>query len=183
MTDQTMGSPTPAIVSEHRGWFIFLGVVMIIAGALAIMFPFVTTLAAKIFLGWLFIIGGVVQVVHAFSTKTWSEFAFDLVIGILYIIVGAWLAFLPFSGIITLTVLLAVLFIIEGVMEIGMGYRLRPKGGWVWLVVSGIIAIAAGILVLLGLPSTATWAIGLLVGINLIFSGFSYVFLASAAKA
>jgi uncharacterized membrane protein HdeD (DUF308 family) len=121
-----------AIVAEHRGWFTFLGIVLIVIGVVAIAFPLMTTIAAKIFLGWLFIIGGGVQVVHAFSTKTWSEFLFNLIIGALYIVIGAWLAFLPFSGIITLTVLLAVLFIIEGVMEIGMGYRLRPKGGWSW---------------------------------------------------
>jgi uncharacterized membrane protein HdeD (DUF308 family) len=170
-----------AIVAEHRGWFTFLGIVLIVIGVVAIAFPLMTTIAAKIFLGWLFIIGGGVQVVHAFSTKTWSEFLFNLIIGALYIVIGAWLAFLPFSGIITLTVLLAVLFIIEGVMEIGMGYRLRPKGGWAWLAISGIIAIAAGVLVLAGLPSTAAWAIGLLVGINLIFAGIALTMTAMAA--
>jgi uncharacterized membrane protein HdeD (DUF308 family) len=185
MADQMHESPSPmaAVASEHRGWFIFLGVVLIIIGFVAVAFPFVATIAAKTVIGWLFIIGGVIQIVHAFSTRKWSEFFFDLIIGVLYVIVGGWLAFFPFAGIFTLTILLAILFIIEGVIEIGMGFRIRPHSGWVWLLISGIIAILAGIFVIAGLPSTAVWAIGLLVGINLIFSGLSYIFLASAPKA
>jgi uncharacterized membrane protein HdeD (DUF308 family) len=185
MTNPSMSSPglMPAIIPEHRGWFTFLGIVLIIAGAAAIAFPFITTIAAKIFLGGLFLVGGVTQVIHAFSTQKWSEFLFDLLIGALYVLVGAWLAFLPLTAIITLTILLAALFVVEGVLEISMGFRTRPKEGWVWLVFSGTVAIAAGVLILSGLPGTATWAIGLLVGINMIFSGVSYVSLASTVKA
>jgi uncharacterized membrane protein HdeD (DUF308 family) len=78
---------------------------------------------------------------------------------------------------------LAALFIIEGALEIGMGFRIRPKQGWGWLLFSGIIAVAAGVLVFAGLPSTATWAIGLLVGVNLLASGLSFMLLAAAARA
>ena len=184
MTNQSMGSASaPAIVAEHRGWFTFLGIVLIIGGAAAIAFPLLATVAVKIFLGWILLITGVVQVVHAFYTQKWSEFFLELIIGLLYIVVGGWLAFFPFAGIITLTILLAALFVVEGVIEVGMGFRVRPKDGWVWLIISGIIAIAAGVLIFAGLPSTAAWAIGLLAGINMIFSGFSYVFLASAVRA
>jgi uncharacterized membrane protein HdeD (DUF308 family) len=179
-----MGSASaPAIVAEHRGWFMFLGIALVIAGAVAIAFPLFATVAVKIFLGWIFLIAGVVQVVQAFYTQKWSEFLLSVLIGILYVVVGGWLAFFPFTGIITLTILLAALFIVEGVIELGMGFRMRPKDGWVWMIISGIIAILAGVLIFAGLPSTAAWAIGLLAGINMIFSGFSYVFLASAAKA
>lgn len=170
------------MASGHRGWFIFLGIALIVIGAAAVAFPFVATIAAKTVIGWLFLIGGVVQIVHAFSTQKWSAFFLDLVVGVLYFLAGAWMAFFPFAGIITLTIFLAVLFVIEGVIEIAMGFRVRPASGWMWVLISGIIAIAAGLLILAGLPSTAVWAIGLLVGINLIFSGISYLSLASAAK-
>ena len=179
----TSGTSMQAIVAEHRMWFTILGVALVIIGVLAIAFPLFTTIVAKTFLGWLLLIGGVVQVVQAFYTQKWSEFIFNLLIGILYVIVGGWLAFFPFTGIITLTILLAALFVVEGVIEIGMSMRIRPRDGWVWLLISGIIAIAAGVLVFAGLPSTAEWAIGLLVGINILASGFSYIFLASAARA
>jgi uncharacterized membrane protein HdeD (DUF308 family) len=184
MTNPSMSSSTmPAVVGEHRVWFTILGVVLVIIGVLAIAFPLFTTIVAKTFLGWLLLIGGIMQVVHAFYTQKWSEFIFNALIGILYVIVGGWLAFFPFTGIITLTILLAALFVVEGVLEIGMAMRIRPRDGWVWLLISGIIAIAAGVLVFAGLPNTADWAIGLLVGINILASGFSYIFLASAAKA
>jgi uncharacterized membrane protein HdeD (DUF308 family) len=177
------GQAMQAIVAEHRTWFTVLGIVLVVLGIVAIAFPFLTTIAAKIFLGWLFLIGGAVQVVHAFSTQRWSEFLLNLLIGALYVVVGAWLAFFPLTGIITLTIVLAALFIIEGALEIGMGFRIRPKQGWGWLLFSGIIAVAAGVLVFAGLPSTATWAIGLLVGVNLLASGLSFMLLAAAARA
>jgi uncharacterized membrane protein HdeD (DUF308 family) len=173
----------PAIVAEHRVWFTVLGAVLIVLGIVAIAFPFVTTIAAKIFLGWLFLIGGVAQVVHAFSPQRWSEFFLDLLVGLLYLAAGVWLAFFPLTGIITLTIVLAVLFIFEGVLQAGMAFRIRPKRGWVWLLISGLVAIAVGILIFTGLPSTAVWAIGLLVGINLLVSGWSYILLASMARA
>ncbi|MGE4246777.1 MAG: HdeD family acid-resistance protein, partial [Parvibaculaceae bacterium] len=155
--------------------------VLIVLGTGAILFPFITTIAAKIFLGWLFLIGGVVQIAHAFSTKGWSEFLLSLLIGLLYAVAGAWLAFLPLTGIITLTILLAVLFIFEGVMEVGIAIRMRPQNGWGWMLAAGIVAILVGVLIIAQLPSSATWAIGLLVGINMISTGWAYLFLAMAA--
>lgn len=168
-------------VAEHRTWFTVLGVLLMALGCVAIAFPLVTTIAVKIFLGWLFLIGGVVQIVHAFSTQKWSQFFLSLVVGALYVFVGGWLALFPLAGIITLTILLAAMFIVQGVLEFGMALRIRPRGGWGWMLISGIIAIFVGLLIFGGLPSTAAWAIGLLVGINLISSGFAYLLLALVA--
>ena len=162
MAVQSRGS-VQAAISENRMWFIILGVLLIILGVAAIAFPLMTTIAAKIFLGWLFLIGGVVQIIHAFSTRQWSEFFFDLLIGVLYLIAGGWLAFFPLTGILTLTVLLAGLFISLGVLEAGMAFRMRPHAGWVWMLIAGIAALAVGVLILAHLPSSAAWAIGLLV--------------------
>lgn len=178
MTNQTMGSVAlPAVVQEHRTWFMILGVVLLVLGVIAIIFPFATTIAAKIFIGWLFLIGGVVQVVHAFSTQRWSEFFLDLLVGILYVLAGAWLAFFPLTGIITLTIFIAALFIVNGVLEVGMGFRMRDRAGWFWMLLSGIIGVVLGVLLFAGLPGTATWALGLIVGINLISSGLAYILL------
>lgn len=185
MTNQSMGSAAslPAVIAEHRTWFIVLGVALLILGVLAIVFPFATTIAAKIFLGWLLLIGGVVQVVHAFSTQKWSGFFINLIVGVLYVLVGAWLAFFPLTGIITLTILLAALFIVNGVLEIGMGFRIRDHSGWFWMLLSGIIGVVLGVLLFAGLPGTATWAIGLVVGINLVTSGLAYILLPMAVPA
>jgi uncharacterized membrane protein HdeD (DUF308 family) len=138
MAIQSRGS-VQAAISENRMWFIILGVLLIILGVAAIAFPLMTTIAVKIFLGWLFLIGGIVQIIHAFSTRQWSEFFFELLIGVLYLIAGGWLAFFALTGILTLTVLLAGLFIALGVLEAGMAFRMRPHAGWVPLMTqSGI---------------------------------------------
>jgi len=176
-------SPIQTAISENKGWFYFLGILLIVLGIAAIAFPFVTTIAAKVFLGWLFLIGGIVQIFHAFSTRAWSEFLLDLLIGVLYVVAGGWLAFFPLTGIVTLTLLLAVMFILEGVVQAGIAFRIRPHAGWVWMLLSGIVAIAVGVLLIAKLPSSAAWAIGLLVGINLMMSGFAYLFLPMAAGA
>ena len=179
MTQQS--TSVPAAVAEHRTWFMILGILLIVLGAVAIAFPLVTTITAKIFLGWLFLIGGIVQIIHAFSTQRWSEFFLNVLIGALYVLAGAWLAFFPLTGILTLTVLLAVMFIVQGALELGMAFRMRPQQGWVWMLVAGIIAILAGLLIIAELPSSAVWAIGLLVGINMIITGFAYLLLPLAA--
>jgi len=173
---------TKALISEKWGWFLALGIGLIIAGIAAIAFPFLSTIAAKVMLGWLFLIGGVLMIVHAFQAPGWSGFLWELLIGVLYVVVGGYLAFFPLTGLLTLAIVLAALFIAEGIFEIVMAYRVSPHEGWVWLLLSGIAAIAVGVLIALGLPGSATWALGLLVGINLLFSGWSYVFLALAGR-
>lgn len=169
-------------MAEHRTWFMILGIALVILGVLAIVFPLASTILAKTFLGWLLLIGGVVQVVQAFSTQKWGQFILNLIIGILYVLVGGWLAFFPLSGIITLTILLAAVFIVNGVLEIGMGFRMRAASGWFWMLISGIIGILAGILIYAGLPDTAAWALGLVAGVNLITSGLAYLLLPSAVR-
>jgi uncharacterized membrane protein HdeD (DUF308 family) len=165
-------------IAEHRNWFILLGAALLVVGALAIAFPFVSTIATKIYLGWLFLIGGVVQIAHCFSTQRWSQFFLNLLIGLLYIIAGGWLAFFPLTGILTLTVLLAVMFLVEGAIETIMAFRLRPQDGWAWLLLAGIVAALVGLLIVGGLPGTAVWAIGMLAGINMLSTGWAFLFLA-----
>lgn len=179
-----MAVQTPAAqaaLSENRTWFIILGLLLIILGIAAIAFPLLTTIAAKIALGWLFLVAGVVQIAHAFSTRRWSEFFLDLLVGLLYLIAGGWLALFPLTGIVTLTVLLAALFIAQGILEAGMAFRMRPSAGWVWMLIGAIAALVVGVLIIAHLPSSAAWAIGLLVGIKLIMSGWAYLFLTMAA--
>ena len=169
-------------VAAHRGWFLVLGIVLLLAGCAAIAFPLVSTVAVKIALGWAFLIGGLLMVVHAFSASQWRGFFWEILLGLLYVVAGGYLAFFPLTGIITLTILLAAMFLVEGGLEVVMAFRLRPHEGWGWLLLSGLIAVAAGALIALGLPSSAAWAIGLLAGINLISTGWGFLFLALAGR-
>jgi len=168
-------------IATHRNWFLLFGGLMILLGLIAIAFPLITTIATKIFIGWLLLIGGIAQILHAFGTQRWSEFFLNLLIAALFIILGGWLAFFPLTAVVTLTVLIALGFIIEGALEAVMAFRMRPFEGWLWMFFSGVVALLAGVLILAGLPGTAAWAIGLLVGLNLISTGWAYLFLALAA--
>jgi len=170
------------LIAEKWGWFLALGIVLILVGFAAIIFPFVATVAAKTVLGWLFLIGGVFMVIHAFSAQGWQGVVWSLLIGILYLIAGGYLAFFPLTGLLTLAFLLIILFAAEGVFEVIMAFRVRPHEGWGFMLLSGIAALAVAFLIAMALPSSATWALGLLVGINLLFSGWSYVFLALAGR-
>ena len=188
MTNISSGTSTEsvaavrAIVIEHRPWFIALGLVLLVLGGLAIMFPLLTTIATKVFIGWLFLIGGFAHVIHAFSTRTWGAFVLDVLEGALYVFAGVWLAFFPLAGILTLTVFVAFLFIFQGVVESAIAFRVRPAQGWGWMLFAGIVAILAGCLIIAGLPSTAAWALGVLVGVKLMTSGWAYLILALDAR-
>jgi uncharacterized membrane protein HdeD (DUF308 family) len=169
-------------VAAHWGWFLALGLVLIVAGCAAIAFPLLSTVAVKIALGWVFLVGGILMIVHAFSASQWRGLVWEVLLGLLYVLAGAYLAFFPLTGIITLTILLAAMFIVEGGLEISMALRVRPHEGWVWLLLSGLVAVAVGLLIAVGLPSSAAWAIGLLAGINLISTGWGFLFLAFAGR-
>lgn len=171
-----------AQIKEKWGWFLALGIVFVLAGVAAIAFPLLSTIAAKIALGWIFLVSGLLAIVHSFSSPRWQGFLLGLLIGILYLVAGGWLAFFPLTGIITLTILLAALFIAEGVLEAIMAFRVRPHEGWGWLLLSGLVAVAAGVMIGLNLPSSAVWAIGLLAGINLLSTGVSFIAMALAGR-
>ena len=173
---------TRRLIADKWGWFLALGIVLILAGVAAIAFPLYSTIAAKIMLGWLFLIGGVMMILHAFQVPSWKAFLWELLIGILYAVAGGYLAFFPLTGLLTLALVLAILFIAEGIFEVIMALRVRPHEGWGYLLLSGLAALAVGVLIALDLPGSAVWALGLLVGINLLFSGWSYIFLAMAGR-
>jgi uncharacterized membrane protein HdeD (DUF308 family) len=173
---------TRRLIAEKWGWFLAVGIVLIVAGLAAIAFPLLSTIAAKILLGWLFLIGGVMMILHAFSAQAWQGFLWSLLIGILYAVAGGYLAFFPLTGLLTLAILLVILFLAEGIFEVIMAFQVRPHEGWGFLLLSGIAAILVGVLIALDLPGSATWALGLLVGINLLFTGWSYIFLALAGR-
>jgi uncharacterized membrane protein HdeD (DUF308 family) len=169
-------------IAEHWVWYLILGIVLLVGGIAAIAFPFLSTIAAKLALGWIFLFTGAVTVVHGFSAGNWRGFLWNLLIGILYVVAGAYLVFLPLAGIVTLTMLIAALFLADGILEIIMAYRLRPLSGWGWVLASGVAALIVGILIASQLPSSATWVIGFLVGIKMMMAGCSFIALALSSQ-
>jgi len=169
-------------IADNWGWFVTLGVISVIVGFLAIIFPLASSIAIKILLGWLLLIAGIAHVIHAFSDSSWRGFFADILLGILFVVAGGWLAFFPIAGLLALTAFLAIVFMVQGIFEIILSFQMHGVNGWGFILISGIIALIAGFLVWKGLPFTADWVIGVLAGINLISSGISYIMIAMMSR-
>lgn len=169
-------------IAAHRRGFVFLGIALIIAGALAVAFPLAGGLAVEVWVAIALIISGIAQIVHAFAARQWQGFVLSLLIGILYSATGAILWLDPIKGVVTLTVLLAAALLIDGILRCMLAMRIRPLAGWGVLMAGGLVGILAAFLIWRQLPTSAFWAIGLLLGINLIVSGASFIALSRAAQ-
>ncbi len=163
------------------GWFVALGVALIVLGALCILGDMSATLLTIVVLGWFLLISGIVALVHAFQTRTWSGFLLYLLSALLRLFTGFMLVRFPLSGALGITLLLALLFIVGGTFRaIGAGKLRFPR--WGWAVASGIISVALGVTLLVQFPASSLWFIGLAVGVDLIFEGTSLVALGSALR-
>jgi len=114
--------------------------------------------------------------------RTWGGFAWQLAIGILFVLGGFDMAFFPLSGAITLALVLGVIFLVKGIFQLVLGFRYRPHAGWGWMVAAGALAVLVGLAILVQWPFSGAWVPGTLVGISLIFSGWSYVAVALAVR-
>ena len=170
-------------LSRNWGWLLALGILMIILGVFAIAAPYGATLAVQFALGWVLVIGGVAEGIHAFMARGWGGFLLELLSAILYVVVGVLLLTNPVGGALALTIVLAVFLIVEGIFKIIMAMRVRDHRGWGWLLASGILSVILGALIWAEWPYSGLWVIGLLVGIQLLFTGWSLVMLALAARA
>jgi|SRR5208337_512168 len=168
----------------HWRMFMFEGVTLIILGILAIAAPQVATIAVDVFIGWLFLVAGLVGFFAVFSARDIASFLWSLVPAALSIAVGGLLLWKPAEGAVSLTVLLIALFIVEGVFQIvaSIAYRDVIGSSWGWILVSGICDLALAAIIIFGWPITAAWTLGLLVGINLITSGVAIMMAAFAGR-
>ena len=146
--------------------------------------PPVATLAFTLVLGWLFLISGLVGLVTTIMMRSAPGFWWSLISALLAVAAGLVLIARPLSGIVSLTLLLVVFFIVEGVASIffAVEHRRQLSGGWVWMLLSGLVDLVLGAMIFAGLPGTAAWAIGLLVGINMLFGGVAMTALALSAR-
>ena len=172
--------------SLHEHWVLFLveGLVLVVLGLLAIVLPPIATLAVEILFGWLFLISGIVGLITSFWMRQAPGFWWALLSAVLGIAAGLVLLAWPVSGVVSLTLVLIVFFAIEGIASImyALEHKRELSGRWFWMLASGIVDLIVAAIVLAGLPGTAAWAIGLLVGINLVFSGAALIAMALHAR-
>jgi uncharacterized membrane protein HdeD (DUF308 family) len=172
-----------AAIHDHWKLFLAEGIVMVILGLLAIAVPEVASLAIAIFIGWLFFVGGIFRTLSLLRHRHLPGFGWALATAILAILLGIILLARPIAGVLTLTIALVVFFILEGIGAILLAVEHRRHlPSWGWVLFSGLVDLLLAWLIWAGWPSSAGWAIGLLVGINMLFLGLSLIMTALAAR-
>ena len=164
------------------GWFVFIGVLLMVVGLIALSSVFAASLATAIVIGFLLLFGGLAETLGAFWARNWSGFFLHLLSGVLAIVVGVLFLRVPVTALLVLTLLLACLLIVEGLFEISIALTYR-FATWGWPLVSGLIDLLLGVLIWLQWPASAMWVIGLFVGISLLFRGSNWIALGMALRA
>jgi len=184
MTEQTGSAGTELMerVKQNSGMVITIGVVMLIFGILAIASPFVAGLSIAITIGILLIMGGLAQLFFAFTASSFGKGIWVFILGALTVFIGIAMVGQPDAALATLTLFLAAYFIVEGIFEIIWAFQIKPVKGWGWTLFSGIISLLLGIMIWRQFPLSGAWAIGTLVGIKFIFTGWTMIAFGGAAK-
>ncbi|HWC16253.1 MAG TPA: DUF308 domain-containing protein [Terriglobales bacterium] len=170
------------IVHHASTWSIVWGILLIVFGMLAISSPMVAAFAANIVIAWLILLAGAIHVVVAFHAHRAGSIVWKLLVGIAYLCLGVYLLLHPVLAVASLTLLLACLFLIEGILNIILFFQMRTVRGSGWVLMDGIITIALGSMIYFEWPSSSAWAIGTLVGISMIISGVGRVMISLAVR-
>ena len=164
---------TGDVLKSAAGLSIGLAVLMIVAGFFAIARPFAAGIGISIFIGWLMVFGGVIYLAYAFAAKGFGGFVWRFLIGLLYIFGGFYLIANPGIALESLTLVVAVVLIAEGVLQLISYFQVRALSGSGWILFDGIVTVLLGVLIIYPWPGSSSWAIGTLFGVNLIVSGFT----------
>ncbi|MGD9806863.1 MAG: HdeD family acid-resistance protein [Hyphomicrobiaceae bacterium] len=165
-------------VKRHSLWYLLQSGLMILAGVLAIVYPVLSSVAVTVFLGWLLIISGVVQGISLIGARAVPHFWLQLISVALFVIVGALFLRNPGESLLTLTLLVIVFFMVEGISKVIFSLTIRPFPNWGWVLLSGIVGIALSLILWANIPVTAIWLLGLLFGIGLVSEGLALGYLA-----
>lgn len=170
----------------QRHWLLFLceGVALLILGLLAVIAPAIASVAATVFFGWILLLSGVIGLLTTLRARQAPGFTWSLISALLGIIAGALLLWWPLQGVLSLTAVLIAFLLVEGIVTIlyALEHRSGLSGRWGWMLASGFLDVFLGVILLLGLPGTALWALGLLIGINMLFGGWALILMALHAR-
>ena len=165
-------------VKRYSTWYLLEGVLLLIAGIVALVWPHVASVALVFVLGWILIISGVLQGIGLIGAKEVPHFWLQLVSAVLAILIGILLLRNPDAGLLIMTVLLIVFFVVEGVSKVIFALNIRPFDGWLWVLLSGIVGILLGAYLWANMPVSSEWMLGVLLGIQLIVEGAALAYLA-----
>ena len=181
---EKMQAAVSATVKAHWKAFLFEGIVLAVLGLAAMIVPPLASLAVTIFLGWMFLISGIAGLFVTFWARQMPGFWWSLFSAALAVLAGLILIARPMQGVLTLTIVVGAYFLAEGVATImyALEHRRELSERWSWLLVAGIMDLLIAAVIIIGLPGSALWAVGLLVGVNLLFGGASLIGMALAAR-
>lgn len=178
-----MARHTPSdIVRQASTWSILWGASLIIFGMLAVGSPFVAAVAVNAVIAWLIVFAGVVHLILAFHAHGAGSLLWKLLVGLAYLFFGGYLIVHPALGVASLTLVLASLFLVEGVLDIVLFFQMRSMRGSSWVLIDGIVTLLLGLMIYAQWPSSSAWAIGTLVGVSMIISGVTRVMLSLAVR-
>jgi uncharacterized membrane protein HdeD (DUF308 family) len=178
-----MAQATPSdVVRQASTASILWGILLIIFGIVAVGSPFLAAVAVNVLLAWLIILAGAVHLMLAFRAHGAGSLIWKLLVGLAYVFFGGYLLMHPVVGVASLTLVLASLFLVEGVLDIVLFFSMRLMQGASWVLIDGIITLLLGVMIYMQWPSSAAWAIGTLVGVSMIISGFTRVMLSLAVR-
>jgi len=171
-----------AFVKKSVGWSIGLSVLMIVAGILAMALPMAAGIAINLLVAWLLLFSGCAHLFFAWYTRSAGGLLWELLVGALYIFIGIYLLVHPVAGLLSLTLALAIYLFLEAILEFALGFKLRPLPGSGWLLFDGVLTLILAVMIWRAWPSSSEWAIGILVGVSMLFSGTSRLMLSLAAR-
>jgi uncharacterized membrane protein HdeD (DUF308 family) len=178
-----MAQNTSVEITRHASTMsIVWGVLLIVFGMLAVGSPFLAAVAVNAVVAWLIVLAGVVHLTLAFSAHGAGSMIWKLLVGLAYLFFGGYVILHPVLAVASLTLILASLFLIEGVLNIVLFFKMRPMQGSSWVLLDGIITLLLGLMIYAQWPSSSAWAIGTLVGISMIISGITRVMLSFAVR-
>lgn len=182
--DAGIGNALSGAIRDHWALFLIEGIAFVILGSLAILVPVLASVVATIFFGSLLLVGGAIGLFSTLRARRAPGFAWSLLSALVALAAGVLLLWWPVQGTLSLTAVLIAFLLVEGTFTIlfALDHRRALTSRWGWILASGIVDVGLGVLLLLGLPGTALWALGLLVGIDMIFGGWAMIFMAVHAR-
>ena len=175
-----LGDEMVAKLSGKRSHIFWAGLGLALVGILALLFPVFTSLTVELMFGWVLVFAGAFTIYSAFSVQGTGPFFGELLLGLLKLGIGVYLITHPGIGMVFLTLMLAAVFLVDGAVQMKFAFDMRPKEGWGWMLVSGLISVAAGLVIASGMPETSLFVLGLVVGINFLAMGISFMMLSSS---
>jgi uncharacterized membrane protein HdeD (DUF308 family) len=177
-----MANSVTAGADRATTWSIVLSVLLMIAGILAMALPMIAGLTFTVIVGWLLIVSGILHLVFAFSAGRPRMAVWQIVLGIVYGFIGFYVLANPVAGLAGLTFAIAFYLLVEGVLELVLSFQLRPAAGSGWLLFDGIVTLVLAIMIWSTWPVSAAWAVGVLVGVSMFFSGLTRLMLSLAVR-